>query len=323
LRLALFSNVGPGEYYEFGENGELANTIEKESFDFVKTQGGLEPRLGINYILNNRNSIKASYNRIYQFLHLLSNSTTTTPTDLWLPSSNNVKPQISDQISAGYFRNFKDNEFETSLEVYYKNLQNQIDYKNGAELVYNATVESELVFGRGWAYGAELMLKRNYGRMNGWISYTWSKTMRQFDEINKGNPFPARHDRTHDVSVVAMYDLTKKWKLSATWIYYTGNAVTFPSGKYEIEGITVPLYTERNGYRMPEYHRLDIGVTVDAKTKNPKFESSWNFSAYNAYARRNAYAITFQQNEDNPEQTEAVRTTLFRIVPSVTYNFKF
>ncbi len=322
LRLALFSNVGPGEYYEFGVNGELVNTIEKENFEWVNTQGGLEPRLGINYILNNRNSVKASYNRIYQFLHLLSNSTTTTPTDLWLPSSNNVKPQISDQFSAGYFRNFKDNEFETSLELYYKNLQNQIDYKNGAELVYNATVESELVFGRGWAYGAELMLKRNYGRMNGWISYTWSKTMRQFDQINKGNPFPARHDRTHDISVVAMYDLTKKWKFSATWIYYTGNAVTFPSGKYEVEGQTIGYYTERNGYRMPGYHRLDLGLTWQRK-KTEKFESSWNFSVYNVYARENAYFIDFRQNEINPEITEAVQFAIFKAIPSVSYKFKF
>ncbi len=213
LRLALCSNVGPGEYYEFNENGELTNTVEVKDFKFMKTQGGVEPRLGVNYIFSSKSSVKASYNRIYQFLHLLSNSTTTTPTDLWLPSSNNVKPQISDQISLGYFRNFKDNEFETSLEVYYKDLKNQIDYKNGAELVYNSTVESELVYGRGWAYGVELMVKRNFGRLNGWVSYTWSKTMRQFDKINKGNPFPARHDRMHDISVVGMYDLTRKLKL--------------------------------------------------------------------------------------------------------------
>ncbi|NOR76037.1 MAG: hypothetical protein GQ525_12890, partial [Draconibacterium sp.] len=322
LRLALFTNLGPGEYYEFDDNGELIETIEKNDFEFVNTQGGLEPRIALNYIINRKNSIKTSYNRIYQFLHLLSNSTTTTPTDLWLPSSNNVKPQISDQISLGYFRNFKDNEYETSLEVYYKDLKNQIDYKNGAELVYNSTVESELVFGRGWAYGAELMLKRNFGRLNGWLSYTWSKTIRQFDEINNGNPYSARQDRTHDVSVVAMYDLTEKLKLSATWVYYTGNAVTFPSGKYEIEGQTVGYYTERNGYRMPNYHRLDFGLTWQRK-KTEKFESSWNFSVYNAYARENAYFIDFRQNEENPEITEAVQFAIFKAIPSVSYKFKF
>ncbi len=322
LRLALFSNVGPGEFYEFDEQGRLINTINLDNFKFFKTQGGLGPRLAANYIINNQSSVKASYNRIYQFLHLLSNSTTTTPTDLWLPSSNNVKPQISDQVSLGYFRNFKDNEFESSFEIYYKGLKNQIDYKNGAELVFNSTVESELVFGRGWAYGAEFMLKRNFGRLNGWISYTLSRTMRQFDAINNGNPFPARNDRIHDVALVGIYEINKKWTLSGTWIYYTGNAVTFPGGKYEIEGMSVGYYTERNSYRMPPYHRLDLGLTWQLKKTN-KFESSWNFSVYNAYARENAYFIQFRENEDNPGVTEAVQFALFKAIPSISYKFKF
>ncbi|MEE4285979.1 MAG: TonB-dependent receptor [Mariniphaga sp.] len=322
LRLALFSNIGPGEFYEFDESGELIQTTEVERGEFYKTQGGLEPRLAVNYSLNGSSSVKASYNRIYQFLHLLTNTTTTTPTDLWLPSSNNVKPQISDQVSLGYFRNFLNNEFESSLEVYYKGFQNQIDYKNGADLVFNSTVESELVFGRGWAYGAELMLKRNMGRLNGWLSYTWSKTIRQFDEISNGNPFPARQDRTHDVSVVAIYGISPKLKLSATWIYYTGNAVTFPSGKYEIDGKNIGYYTERNGYRMPDYHRLDLGLVWQRK-KTDKFESSWNFSIYNAYARENAYFIDFRTKENNPAETEAVQVSLFKAIPSVSYRFKF
>jgi hypothetical protein len=322
LRMELFSNIGPGEFYQFNEQGELSDTITLEKSEFFKTQGGVSPRLGINYLINSRSSVKVSYNRMYQFLHLLSNTTTTTPTDLWLPSSNNVKPKISDQFSAGYFRNFFDNEFESSLEVYYKKLQNQIDYKNGAELVFNSTVEAELVFGRGWAYGAELMVKRNFGRLNGWLSYTWSKTMRQFDAINNGKAFPARHDRTHDVSVVGMYDLTDKLKLSATWVFYTGNAVTFPSGRYQIDGKTIGYYTERNGYRMPDYHRLDLGLVWQRK-KTDKFESSWNFSLYNAYARENAYFIQFREKEDNPGVTEAVQVSLFRAIPSVSYKFKF
>ena len=322
LRLALFSNVGPGDFYEFDENGELTNTIKINHFEFVKTQGGLEPRLALNYMVSSKSSVKTSYNRIYQFLHLLSNSTTTTPTDLWLPSSNNVKPQISDQVSLGYFRNFKENEYESSFEIYYKGLKNQIDYKNGAELVFNSTVEAELVFGRGWAYGAEFMFKRNFGRLNGWLSYTLSRTMRQFDDINNGNAFPARQDRIHDLALVGIYELTPKWSLSANWIYYTGNAVTFPSGKYEIDGIIAGYYTERNGYRMPPYHRLDIGLTWQRK-KTEKFESSWNFSVYNAYARENAYFIQFRQNEDNPAITEAVQFAVFKAIPSVSYRFKF
>jgi len=322
LRLAMFSNIGPGEFYEFDTEGELVETLDARKGEIFKTQGGLEPRLALNYLVNDQSAVKASYNRIYQFLHLLTNTTTTTPTDLWLPSSNNVKAQIADQVSLGYFRNFKNNEYELSLETYYKNLQNQIDYKNGADLVFNSTVEAELVFGRGWAYGTELLLKRTAGRINGWIGYTWSKTMRQFDDINEGNPYPARHDRTHDVSVVAMYDLTRKLKLSATWVYYTGNAVTFPSGRYEIDGQTIAYYTERNGYRMPDYHRLDVGLVWQRK-KTDKFESSWNFSVYNAYARENAYFIDFRTNEDNPSVTEAVQVSLFKAIPSVSYRFKF
>jgi hypothetical protein len=322
LRLALFSNMGPGEFYEFDDTGELINTIQLERSGFYKTQGGLAPRIGINFQLDDRSSLKASYNRLYQFLHLLTNTTTTTPTDLWLPSSNNVKPQVSDQLSSGYFRNFSDNEYESSVELYYKDMRNQIDYKNGAELLLNSVVESELVFGKGWAYGAEFLFKRKTGRLNGWISYTWSRTMRQFDEISNGNPFPARHDRTHDVSVIAMYDISKKLKLSAGWIFYTGNAVTFPSGKYEIDGKTVGYYTERNGYRMPDYHRLDIGLVWQRK-KTDKFESSWNFSVYNAYARKNAYFIDFREVEDNPGFTEAVQVSLFSAIPSVSYRFRF
>jgi hypothetical protein len=322
LRLALFSNIGPGEFYEFDEDGELKYTTEFNDFEFVKTQGGLEPRLALNYMLTSKSSIKTSYNRIYQFLHLLSNSTTTTPTDLWLPSSNNVKPQISDQVSVGYFRNLKDNEYESLFELYYKDLKNQIDYKNGAELVFNSTVEAELVFGRGWAYGAEMMFKRNFGRINGWVSYTLARTMRQFDEINDGNPYPARQDRIHDLSLVGIYEISEKLSFSATWVYYTGNAVTFPSGKYEIDGLTTGYYTERNGYRMPPYHRLDLGLTWERK-KTEKFESAWNFSVYNAYARENAYFIQFRQNAEKPNKTEAVQFALFKIIPSVSYRFKF
>lgn len=322
IRLALFTNVGPGNFYAFDSSGNLTQETSYDQFKWVKTQGGPEPRLAINYQINERSSVKGSYNRIYQFIHLLSNSTSSTPTDVWVPSSNNVKPQISDQWSLGYFRNFKKNLFESSLEIYYKNLQNQIDYKNGADLVFNSTVEAELVFGRGWAYGAEYLFRKNYGRLTGWLGYTWSKTMRQFDLINNGNPFPARQDRRHDVSIVAQYNLSKKLILSATWVFNTGNAVTFPNGKYVIDGRTVGYYTQRNGYRMPNYHRLDLGLTWIRKHTS-RYESSWNFSVYNAYARENAYFISFRPNKDNPDQTEAVQISLFKFIPSISYKFKF
>ena len=328
LRLALFSNIGPGDFYRFDSKGNLIQTLSYDQFKWVKTQGGLEPRLAINYQVGPQDAVKASYNRIHQFIHLLSNSTSSTPTDVWLPSSGNVKPQISDQWSVGYFRNSKKNRFESSVEVYYKNLQNQIEYRNGADLIFNSTVEAELVFGHGWAYGAEFMVRKNQGALTGWLGYTWSKSMRQFDQINQvdqysiGRPFPARQDRRHDLSIVALYDLSRKLKLSATWVYNTGNAVTFPNGKYEIDGRIVGYYTQRNGYRMPDYHRLDLGV-VWIRKQTVKFESSWNFSVYNAYGRENAYFISFRQNKEDPEQTEAVQISLFKIIPSISYKFKF
>jgi len=322
LRLALFSNVGPGDFYVFDRGGELIDSTKYESFKWVKTQGGLEPRLALNYKLTSESSFKASYNRIFQFIHLLSNTTSSTPTDVWLPTSDNVKPQISDQWSAGYFRNAKANLFESSIELYYKNLQNQIDYKNGADLVFNKTVEAELVYGKGWAYGAEFLFRKNYGRLTGWLGYTWSKSMRKFDKIDQGEPFPARQDRRNDFSVVAMYDLTRKLKISATWVYNTGNAVTFPEGKYMIDGRAVGFYTKRNGYRLPDYHRLDLGLTWIRK-QSAKFESSWNFSIYNAYARENAYFISFREKKDDPDVTEAVQISLFKMIPSVSYKFRF
>ena len=322
LRLALFTNIGPGDFYRFDDQGNLIQTLSYDHFKVVKTQGGLEPRLALNYQLINKDVVKASYNHINQFIHLLSNSSSSNPNDVWLPSSENVKPQIADQWSFGYFWNSKDNKYEASVETYYKNLKNQIEYKNGADLIFNSTVEAELVFGRGWAYGAEFLFQKNSGRLTGWVGYTWSKTMRQFDQINNGEPFPARQDRRHDFSVVSMYDLSRKLKFSVVWVFNTGNAVTFPNGKYEIDGHAVGYYTQRNSYRMPDYHRLDLGLTWIRK-QTAKYESSWNFSVYNAYGRENAYYISFRQSKTNPDITEAVQISLFKIVPSISYKFKF
>jgi hypothetical protein len=321
-RLSVFSLLGPGNFYSYDADGNTTDTAKYSSGQFVKTYFNLEPRATFNYIINQQSSVKAAYARNVQNLHLLSNSTSGNPTDLWIPSSNNVKPEIADQVSLGYYRNFSDNKYEFSAEVYYKRLQNQIDYKNGAELNFNENVESQILFGKGRAYGLELFLKKKQGKFNGWISYTLSRTERKFDEINDGSYFPAKQDRTHDISIVGIYELNKRWTLSATWVYSTGNAVTFPSGKYEIDGKTMYLYTQRNANRMPAYHRLDIGATW-IKKKTDKFESSWTFSLYNAYGHDNAYTITFRDNESDPTKTEAVQTTLFKFIPSFTYNFKF
>jgi len=321
-RLSIFSSLGPGNFYTYDSIGNPKDTTYYKAGQFVKTYANIEPRITLNYILNQQNSVKASYARNVQNLHLISNSTSGNPTDLWIPSSNNVKPEIADQVSLGYYRNFNNNMYEFSAEIYYKYLQNQIDYKNGAELNFNENVESQILFGSGRAYGLELFLKKKYGRFNGWISYDLSRTERKFDAINNGSYYPARQDRTHDISIVGMYELSKHWSLSATWVYNTGNAVTFPSGKYEVDGKTVMLYTERNASRMPSYHRLDIGATWIVK-KTPKFESSWTFSLYNAYGQENAYTITFQNNPDDLTKTQAIQTTLFKFVPSFSYNFKF
>jgi hypothetical protein len=322
LRYSFFNYIGKGTAYTFDAKGNTTSSKTYESGESIKYYGGLEPRLSLKYELNDASSIKAGYTRNNQYMHLLSNSTTSSPTDLWVPSSNNVKPQVVDQVSLGYFRNFQDNMFEFSFETYYKNLGNQIDYRNGANLIFNSEYEGALTYGKGIAYGAEFYLKKAKGRMTGWVSYTLSRSLRKFDDINNSTYYPARQDRIHDIAIVGMYELTKKVKLSANWVFNTGSAATFPSGKYNVNGISVPYYTERNGYRFPNYHRLDVGVTLLGKQRK-NYEASWNFSVYNVYGHENAYSITFQQNEDNPAKTEALQTTLFKIIPSVTYNFKF
>ncbi len=237
-------------------------------------------------------------------------------------SSNNIKPEISDQVAMGYFRNAKDNTYEFSAEVYYKWLKNQIDYKNGAELIANAEVESELLYGKGRAYGLELYAKKTKGRLTGWISYTLAKTERQFDALNGGNYFPAKQDRTHDLSLVGIYNFSSRWTFSANYVYSTGNAVTYPAGKYSTGGLTTYYYTERNANRMPYTSRLDISATLKAR-ETKKYQSSWSFGLYNALNRKNPYAITFRDSKQDPTRTEAVQTSLFGIIPSVTYNFKF
>lgn len=322
LRYSGFMAVGPDTVYTYNTADEIINTEYFSQGDIVQKYTALEPRATFNFILNKQNSVKFSYARNTQYVHLLSNSSASLPTDVWIPSSKNVKPEIADQLAAGFFRNFNENMFETSVEVYYKNLKNQIDYQNGAEILLNKNVESQLVFGKGRAYGAELYIKKRTGKLTGWLGYTLSRTEKSMPAIDNGDWFPAKQDRTHDISVVAMYQLNEKWNVSGNWVFNTGNAVTFPSGKYRVDGFTVPVYTKRNGYRMPDYHRLDIGATYTPKKKR-RFESSWNFSIYNAYGRRNAFSITFRENENNPAQTEAVRLSLFQMIPSVTYNFKF
>ena len=322
IRASSFSMIGPGDFYTYDAMGNIKNTETFSSGKIVKSYLNFEPRFALTFQLNDVSSIKASYSRNAQNLHLLSNSTGSNPTDLWIPSSNNVKPEIADQISGGYYRNIGDNKYALSAEVYYKNLENQIDYKNGAVLVANQLVESQLVFGKGRAYGLELYFKKKYGKLNGWISYTLSRTERKIDGVNNNSWYPATQDQTHNLSIVAIYQLNKKWTFSSDFVFYTGNAVTWPSGKYDVNGRRIFYYTERNGYRMPSTNRLDISATLEGK-KTKKFEGSWTFSLYNVYGRENPYFVQFQDDPANPEKTQAVQYSLFRWVPSVTYNFKF
>jgi len=323
VRLSGMFLLGPGTFSTYDEAGNTISSKTYTSGQLVKDYFNLEPRFSASYLLNEESSIKASYNRNTQNIHLLSNSTSATPTDLYVMSSNNIKPEIADQVSTGYFRNFSDNIFEFSAEVYYKWLQNQIDYKDGAQLIANQDVESQLTYGTGRAYGLELFIKKKYGRFNGWIGYTLSRTELKFADINDGNYYPARQDRTHDLSVVGIYQLTKRWNLSATYIYGTGNAVTYPTGKYEVGGLTTFSYSERDGYRLPPTQRMDIGATLEGK-QHKKYHSSWTFGIYNVFAYRNPYIITFRDSKTVPNTTEAVETSIFATrIPSVTWNFKF
>jgi hypothetical protein len=322
LRYSLFSSIGPGTIYTYNDVSDVVDSTVYLKGKIFSTYGGLEPRLLLNYIINDSISVKASYARTRQYIHFLSNTTSSTPFDLWVPSNINIPPEIADQFTLGYFRNFSNNMYETSVEVYYKTLSNQIDYRNGANLILNNKVESQLVFGKGWGYGAEFLLRKKYGKLTGWISYTLSTTKRQFEYINSGKTFLAKQDRPNNVSVVGMYEINPHLTFSATWIYCSGNIVTFPSGRYVIGGNVVPYYTERNGYRMPDYHRLDVGLTWIRKKTN-KSERDWNFSIYNVYARANAYAINFQPDPNDPAKMQAVQLSLFRFVPAVTYNFRF
>lgn len=322
IHLHDFMVLGKRTFYQFDENGKPISE-KRDNSRIAKHYINLEPRLSASLLLDEHSSLKASYNRIVQNLHQLTNTTASLPTDQYVLSSLNIKPQRVDQAVLGYFRTFANKQYDFSVEAYYKRLGNQIDIRNGATLQANAYFEGELLFGVGRAHGLEGYLRKNSGRLKGWISYTLSKSRRKFNGINGGNWFNARQDRTHDLSVVANYALSNNWTLSGTFVFNTGNAVTFPSGKYLVNGKSLFYYTERNGYRMPDYHRLDLSATYDPHKTNKRFHSSWTIGIYNAYNRKNAYTIDFRENKTNPNLTEAYKIILFGIVPSVTWNFKF
>jgi hypothetical protein len=322
LRMSSFSPTGPGNFKTYDEEGNTIDVTPYKKGQVIKNYINAEPRISANVQIGPNSSLKAAYTRNVQNVHLMSNSTSTSPTDLYIMNSNNVKPEIADQIATGFFKNFSDNKYEFSAEVYYKTMQNQIEYRSGTDLRGNSNVEADLLYGKGRAYGVELFLKKKYGRFNGWIGYTLSKTERKFDAINGARWFNAKQDRTHDLSLVGIFKATSRWTFSSVFVYNTGNAVTYPSGKYQINGRTVFYYTDKNAYRTPAYHRLDLSATLEGKPGR-KLQSSWSFGIYNLYNRQNAFAIDFEDDPDDASKTQVVRTTLFGIIPSVTWNFKF
>ncbi len=324
LRYSMFYNVGDGTIFSYNDEYEVVDSINYEKGEFFNLYHGLEPRMAVNYMLNERNSIKASYARTRQYLQIASNSNAGTPLDIWFPASPNIRPQISDQVAMGYFRNFLDNRIESSVELYYKKMTNSIDFRDHAQLMLNPRLEGELRIGDATSYGAELYIKYETPELSGWISYTYSRTTRDIPEINDGIPYPAPYEKPHDLALVFSYNITNRIGLAANWIYSTGIPFTLPAGRYEVHGSILPLYTGRNEYRLPDYHRLDVSVTITGKVKTGRrWQSEWNFSVYNAYARKNIWTINFIQDDESPDLTYAEMTYLFSIIPAITYNFKF
>lgn len=330
LRYSTFCHVGPFTRYIKNPITNLTtDSVVYASGENVKTYHHLEPRLAARFMINENSSIKAGFTQNYQYIHLAALSAVSLPTDIWVPSTELVKPQFGTQYSLGYFRNFNKNMFEASVEVYYKDMKNQIEFKEGAliEDNINNNTDNNFTFGDGTSYGVELFVNKQFGKLTGWVGYTWSKTTRLFPDINMGEEFPAKYDRRHDVSIVAMYEINKRVNVSAVWIYATGNTATLPASRYIIGGNIINEYGGRNSFRMPAYHRMDLSVNWTPAQKKPrKFESSWNFSVYNVYNRRNPYYIFFENTGNIMEgrlEIKAKQVSLFPVLPSVTYNFKF
>jgi hypothetical protein len=321
LRFSLFTVAGANKLYSFDNNNNVIDTLVLNSMQLNKSYFNPEPRISINYSISENKSFKLAYSRNVQYIHQLSNTSAGSPTDRWILTTKNVRPGISDQISAGFFFNFLGDQFEASAEVYYKMLQNQIDYRPGTILRANETVEKDLLYGDGRAYGAEFYLKKRVGRLTGWVSYTLSRSERQFEGIDNGRWFASRYDRTHDLNIVAMYDLSQKVNIAGTLVYYTGNAANFSSGKYVVNGITYNSYSGRNQDRFPSYNRVDISLNWSIRKKK-HWEEELSFSIYNVLGTKNAYTIDFLYDKDN-NSTYAQKTYLFSRVPSITYNFKF
>lgn len=337
LRWSHFNYTGDGVAYTFAdtEPGKRKDVVSSETFDqweSIQTYNNLEPRFAIKYQLNNSSSLKASYNRMAQYIQLVSNTTASTPVDIWTPASNNIEPQIADQVAIGYFRNFNSNSYEFSSEFYYKEMQNIVDYIDAADLLLNPFLEGDLLPGNGRAYGMELLLKKTKGDFTGWLSYTLARTELKIPGINNNKWYPSRFDQTHNFAFNGFYEINKRWSLSSTFTVISGTPISFPTSRFEQQGYIVPhnANENRNNVRIPIYHRLDIGATLKGKERpDKKWSGEWVFSIYNVYSRRNPFAIYFRQDQSRPQpmtpvQTEAIRLSIIgSFIPSVSYNFKF
>ncbi|NRB61357.1 MAG: TonB-dependent receptor [Winogradskyella sp.] len=343
-RFSTFHRLGQNEQNIYANNNPVifdedtgtylkAEPIGTETFDrsdVIASFENIEPRFALAYQLNDDSSIKASYNRMSQYLHLLSNTNSPTPLDVWTPSGEFVKPQLLDQVAIGYFRTFKDNRYSLEVESFYKTIQNRIDYIDGANLIANNAIEQVILNGEARAYGLEVLLRKNEGKLKGWLAYTLSKSEQRTpgrnsleSGINNGEWYSTPFDKTHDISLTASYELSKKWSFSSNFLFQTGLPVTFPNAQYEYNGIIVPSFEARNSSRLPSYHRLDLAVNYRPKPNSTKkFKSEWVFGIYNVYNRRNAASISFRENRMSG-RNEAVRLAIFGAVPSVSYNFKF
>jgi hypothetical protein len=316
--------------FQIYESAEPIGTVNYSKNETIAKFENLEPRLAISYTFNENQSIKASYNRMSQYLHLISNSQSPTPLDVWAPSDNFLKPQLLDQVALGYFQNINDDEYSLELETFFKKIKNRVDYIDGANLIANEAIERVVLNGQARAYGLEVLFRKNTGRFKGWLSYTLSRTEQKVEGrtaietgINNGDWYKTGFDKLHNLAVVANYKWTEKWRFSANLIFQTGQPVTFPDGQYEYEGITVPNFSARNENNLPSYHRIDVSATLTPnKNKKRKWQAEWVFGIYNLYNRMNAASITFRQN-DETASNEAIRLSIFGIVPSATYNIKF
>ncbi|MFH6943275.1 carboxypeptidase-like regulatory domain-containing protein [Flavobacterium sp. FlaQc-50] len=344
LRYSLFYRLGEStiNYYDndspvvFDSNTQIYKKGTPISTKFygknkvIQSYDNLEPRFAISYQLNDDEALKASYNRMAQYLQLISNTSSPTPLDVWMPSDNYIKPQIADQVALGYFRNINNGAYSLEVEAYYKKVQNRLDYIDGADLIANDAIEQVILNGRMRSYGLELMLKKNEGKFNGWISYTLSKSEQQTPGrtpeetgINDGRWYNSVYDKTHNLAITSAYNLNEKWSFGANFTLQSGQPVTYPNAQYEYLGITVPSYGLRNENRLPAYHHLDISATLTPrKNKDRNWKGEWVFSIYNLYNRQNAASINFRQNVDTGAN-EAVKTSIFGMVPAVSYNFKF